>query len=219
MMRCLALLILSLTGCASSLTPCAGPSCETDHECLANRCMPAGSDPVPPDSTRIVLTPLSCATDRPGEAPGAVVLGSERKPNSELLLRFGDDWKRSADVAAAFLLLAPSEDAPPNPADVPLQIWAVDGPWTPDAPIRESEVGLVLPRASGLARSGPASTIRIDVTELARAFARRKHDDGLAVLATSARGAGVAVSTGASGGAAPRLEIYLRSGGSVAGAW
>jgi hypothetical protein len=58
---------LSLASCSASQVPCVTPnSCSAGQECLANRCVAEGFDPVAPQTERLVLHPA-----RLGVSPGA----------------------------------------------------------------------------------------------------------------------------------------------------
>ena len=65
---CSALLVLA---CSRGPEPCASAgTCPEGQECLANRCVVAGGDPVPADSQRLVVEPEAMA----------VVEGRQREP-------------------------------------------------------------------------------------------------------------------------------------------
>jgi hypothetical protein len=196
------------------------PVCGRDHECLANRCVPAGSEPIDPDTDRVVLEPAAFAVGGATReaAPSTVTLGSERAPAQMLYLRFAPSWKDGREVAGAFLLMSPDAGAPVNRAEVRIDVWTVGGPWSPARVAEGTRPSVGLPRAEGLAIPSPPGLVRIDVTRLARALAPRATDYGLAILAPSGRGPGLTVLTGASG-SPPRLEVYLRRPRSRAGTW
>jgi hypothetical protein len=192
-----------LLSCASGPAPCVSSNCRASQECLANTCMPAGAEPVPRDTTRIVLEPAAiAATSRDEAIAGDVGLGEQA--GSVLYLRFGSTWKHEGSVARAFLLLEPSEEAHLETDDLPLDVWTVQGPWSPSRVAKGVRPNLGPPRARGLFH--PPEVTRIDVTGIAVALAQKPDDEGLAVLA---RRLGPRVRTGASGGA-PLLELYVR---------
>ena len=208
----LAMIPLAITACTARPAPCAAPTCGAGLECLANRCVQGGSEPVPGSTQRIVLTPVACTTARGEALSGSVTLGDERAPDTRLYVRFGA-FEPGGEVLAAFLLIEPASDRPRSLDDVPLEVWSLEGG------VRGEEPALVAPHADGLARSAPPTIVRIDVTELARRLSRARHDAGLAVLSPSARGRGIALSTGAARTQPPRLEIYVRGAGTTARAW
>src|SRR6185503_13124100 len=49
-------------GCTRQGAPCAAPTCGAGYECLANRCVVVGSDPVPGTTERVVLEPAAFAS-------------------------------------------------------------------------------------------------------------------------------------------------------------
>ena len=54
-----------LVACAAGPRPCRSPSaCAEGSECLANRCLPLGAEPVAPETRRVVLDPVAMAVVR-----------------------------------------------------------------------------------------------------------------------------------------------------------
>lgn len=212
-MRSLLVALAALTlGCAPARGPCASPACGAGYECLANRCVPSGGEPVPPGSRRVSLEPSAVGVAS-GTGPSAATLGGAT--SSALYLRFDPSWKSEGAVSAAFLLLETMDGTSPSPRDVPLEVWLVGSPWSAERTRRGSRPALRGPRSTGYARTSPRAIVRIDVTRLARELARRRDDEGLAVTAPASDGPGVVLSTGTAG-PPPRFELYLaedRSGG------
>src|SRR4051812_20461500 len=96
------------TGCAGHAMPCADPSCESGMECLANRCVRAGSDPVPATTERRVLEAISVATERADSLGPSVRVGGKRSGAAKAVyLGFDVHPERHERVVAAFLLLQP----------------------------------------------------------------------------------------------------------------
>lgn len=205
-----ALTILA-AGCSPGGAACAGPTCGTGYECLANRCAAAGGTPVPRDTERVVLSPVAIAlvTGRGAAAPESttVTLGSDAAPESALYLRFGSTYKTGGEVAAAFLLLTPAAGTETTRDDTRLQVKTLVAPWSADSLARGIRPAASRPVAEGIARAEPPSLVRIDVTSLVRSFARTPYDSGMAVAAARAHGPGVTLVTVAEG--APQLEVYL----------
>lgn len=193
--------------CTYNGTPCTAPSCRSGYECLANTCTPAGAEPVPRDTLRVVLEPSSVAGADAAEANGGTVdLGRDL---AALFLRFDTSWKRDGAVVRAFLLLQPAGEAvQAGGDDLKLDVWTIQAPWTPSRIAIGARPGLAPPRARGLLRTSPPTTARIDVTDIVRALAKTPEDNGFAVLAGESQRA--AVRTGSTGGA-PRLELYVRA--------
>jgi hypothetical protein len=170
--------------------------------------MPVGSEPVAKDTTRVVLEPASIATTtRSNIGAGAADLGG---PGAALSLRSDARWKREGSLVRAFLLLEPAGTEEPDPEDMPLEVWTVEAPWLPARIDGGVLPNLGPPNARGFLRSSPPMTARIDVTRIMLAFAQKRGDDGIAVLAGAVRDHGLGVRTGGAGGA-PRLELYVRA--------
>lgn len=196
-----------LLSCSRNGAPCVSPNCGPGYECLANTCTPLGAEPVPKGTTRVVLEPAAIAGSSGIETTsGAVDLGGEF---ATLYVRFDDSWKRDGTVARAFLLLEPTDQAEADAADLDVQVWTVQGPWTPARVAIGARPSLGSPRARGLLRTTPPSVARIDVTSVILALADKSEDHGFAVIAREPRRSAF-VRTGSSGGA-PRLELYVRA--------
>ena len=209
-------LALSLAACDRSTQPCMGVgTCPEGTECLANRCTLLGADPVAADTRRLVALPSAMAVieaDQPesdGELPPAITFGSAHGA-SALYLRFAPLWRGAKSIESAFLVLEPMPGTRRGPNDVEVDVWRVGGAWSPDELEWLAQPELVPPRARGLARAAPPMPLRIDVTEIVRYFAANERSDhGFALRAGSGE-LGASFATGASGGAAPRLELYVR---------
>lgn len=208
----------ALAACAPGPQPCATPgTCPHGEECLANRCVPAGGEPVPASAHRIVVEPArmavvsSRAHRHAGALPTAVVFGSRAEGSVGLYLDFEPHWPRAHHIDSAFVLLDPMPDAPAGPGDVHVDAWRVTGPWSEQNLTWLRQPPLGRPHSQGIARSGPPSLLRIDVTALARAVHRgTRRYYGIALRSGDAGATGVSFSTGIAGGHAPRLEIYYR---------
>jgi hypothetical protein len=199
--------------CAPALQPCRSPSvCSENEECLAQRCVPLGADPVDPGSRRLVLEPLQVAVVRrqraaAGGLPASVTFGGPTDQSEQLLLRFPEAWA-GTDVSAAFLLLRPAPSAAPSASDVPLDVALAASSWssgsTAEAPSIRS------PHSAGVGRTRPPATLRIDVTALLRELASQPgQGHGFVVRAREESTRGAVYSTGADG-LAPRLDVYFR---------
>ncbi|MEB2313571.1 MAG: DNRLRE domain-containing protein [Sorangiineae bacterium] len=203
----------AFVSCAPSVTPCLGASaCGAGRECLANRCVAEGGEPVDAATERVVSEPLAMAVVSAAEhhatLPGAVTFGGATGPLA-LYLRFPALAPR-ARIAAAFLLLEPAPGGLRGTTDVPVEVWRVTGAWRPGALRWLAQPTLEGPSSPGLARAAPPQTLRIDVTALARASAARPESArGLVVRSRSALPPGASFATGTAGGRAPRLEVYL----------
>lgn len=199
-------------GCSKSPEPCTTVgTCPDQTECLANRCVPLGGEPVDARTDRIVLWPQSFAvvSGRAGGEPAIVTFGGAE--GATLYLSFSPAWRRYAEIESAFLLLEPAPATLPSSGTVPVASYRVVEPWRADALSPTSAPELGLPKSEGLARTGPPTTLRIDVTRLLRYLAdhpRASH--GVAVRGEATDGIGASFATGSGLGRAPRLELYVR---------
>lgn len=157
-----------------------------------------------------MLSPIALTTvaDRGQSAETTTVtLGGGARPDSALYLRFASGYKSVGDVAAAFLLLTPAPGTETREDDVSLQVTPVASAWSTDSLARGERPKTSTPAVTGLARTRPASLVRIDVTEVVQTLARAPADAGMAVTAAGSHGAGVTLVTAAAD--APRLDVYL----------
>ena len=170
--------------------------------------------PVQDFTERRVLEPTGIAVLGPGRSgtdlPALVTFGSAAQGQTLLLLRFAPGWPADSRVASAFLLLDPWPGTQPSMDDIPVEVWRVEAPWRAEAVTWLDRPRLGYPRRLGLARTAPASVLRVDVTPLVRDLTspgRANH--GLAVRSDARSQGGASFATGASGGSSPRLEVYL----------
>jgi hypothetical protein len=199
-------------GCAAALQPCRSPgACPPGSECLADRCVPLGAEPVAPDTLRRVLDPVAVAVvrreARPQSAlPPTVLLGGPAGKSEMLLVRFPHPGGE-LDIDAAFLLLEPAVDAEPSGDDVPIEVVLVGSGWSSgilaDAPSSHGTV------SAGLGRTRPPAILRVDVTAQLRELAKQpRSEQGWLVRGAHASPRGAIYSTGIDG-VAPRLDVYF----------
>ncbi len=170
---------------------------------------------MPAASERTVLAPsslavLSSSRDYAG-APSAITFGGV-SGRSALYLRFPAEWRARGAPRRAFIALEPQADAPPSSEPVRIEAWRVLRDWRADELKRWSDKPeLAPPYAATQASSSPASTLRLDVTELVQfAASNPELDHGIALIATGGSGHGLSFATGANGGSPPTLELYSR---------
>jgi hypothetical protein len=202
--------------CSRSPEPCASAgTCPEGQECLANRCVVAGGEPVSPDSRRLVAEPTTIAVlssrshTRPSGLPGTVTFGGSAEGASALYLRFPPVWQRAKRIEAAFIVLDPMPGTLPSNDDVTVEAWRVRERWDASELTWLTQPSLVPPSSSGIARSSPPLPLRIDVTDIVSYLrAHGKSDFGIALKSGSGDHGGASFATGANGGRAPRLEVY-----------
>lgn len=205
-----------LAACAKVPTPCtSADACGAGTECLANRCVVEGSEPVAEDSQRSVahvteFAVLAQQLDYGGTLPAAMTFGSQHAGTLLVLLRFEPIWRAMGRLEQAFLLLEPMPRARASASSVEIDIWRIEGDWSTGELDWMSQPELGHPRASGLARSNGAP-LRVDITHLVDHLNRNPdHDHGIALRASPVGRGGVTYATGVGGGSAPRIELYTR---------
>jgi hypothetical protein len=207
-----ALSLLLLGACASPPTPCAvAHACAAGEECLANRCVPSGGEPVPERGQRVLLTLEQLGVwDEPQgswQALGPrVLLGDAALGEQTLCLRFAQP-EQKLQIHAAFLLVYPFVDAPPPGSDLRFVVQRFAAAWPSSGAPRLDGRTVAL----GSAHAGAPLPLRIDVTELVRELQRgREANLGLTIRAASDALPGASYHTGVAG-RAPELEIYTRA--------
>jgi hypothetical protein len=214
-MSCAALLVTSVAldlGCAGSTRPCRSPdACPLGSECLADRCVALGAEPVAPHSQRLVLDPVAIAVirteaERQNALPPTVTLGGPPSQSEELLVRFAHPWDE-LDVDSAFLLLEPALDAEPTASDVEIGVALAADRWT--SGILATAPASRGPLSLGVGRTRPPTLLRVDVTLQLRELAKQPGSDrGLLIRAIRSSPRGAIYSTGIDG-IPPRLDIYF----------
>lgn len=226
--------LTAVMACAPAPKPpvCAGAGVCGAGYCVAGRCRPKDARIAPGDGQRVLLQPqdiavlssrgVAAAPEPPASSsdvgagararlPEAISLGAASAGSTVLLFRFAATWHDDADVQSAFLVLDPIADAPPAAGPVTLEVARILDPWRSETATWGRQPRLSIPVVAAVARRRPAAPLRIDVTELVRAWAERASDDhGIALLAPGADPVGVACSMGISEGLGPRLEVYLK---------
>ncbi|MCC6217268.1 MAG: hypothetical protein IT376_20590 [Polyangiaceae bacterium] len=201
--------------CAPGPQPCVTPgTCPTGEECLANRCVASGGEPVAPGARRVVLAPVELAVIREGRAlrglPLAVTFGRAGAPREALLLGFGGELRRDGELEAAFLVLEPVEGEP-SAEDVPVRVSRVLERWRPGEVGGRRAPAAGEPSARGVARTRPALPLRVDVTAIVRRWRADPHGAaGVVVRADAESPDGATYALGSGRGRAPYLELYLR---------
>ncbi|HEY4120464.1 MAG TPA: DNRLRE domain-containing protein [Byssovorax sp.] len=213
-------LALAATACGASPSAAAcGPTsaCAQGSTCVVGLCR--SSEPAPasrPEATRMVLEPIDAAviSSRGGDGarPEAFALGRAGAGTVELLMRFAPAWADDADVAFAFVVLAPVDGAPPPASPVRVSTARVLEAWSSDSVTWGRQPRLGPLDAAELARPASRASARLDVTRAVRAWSRLPRDEhGLAVVADGSDAFGAVYAFGFGAAPGPRLEVYLRS--------
>lgn len=215
---CFALFAALLGGCAARIpAPCSGPSsCGPHRACIVGVCRPPTSELAPLSAQRVVVTPdaiaLSSSRGDGGTngTPAALTFGAETTGSVVLLLHFPTPWGPRARIASAFLTLAPAPGALPEPETIALDVMSILGRWSPSQVDWLHRPRLSVVQARALAKTAPPRPLRIDVTSIVTRWQRDGDGEGLALAASPTATNGVSYASGAAGGLAPRLEVYVR---------
>jgi hypothetical protein len=128
-----------------------------------------------------------------------------------VLLKFPTPWGNRVRIARAFLTLEPSPGALPESHPVPVSVSRILERWSASDVTWARLPKLSTAEARALASTGPPKTLRIDVTAIVERWARGRADDqGIALMAPPEAPVGAIYSSGVSGAAGPRLDVYLR---------
>jgi hypothetical protein len=215
------LLFLALASCAAPLGeahPCPESACGDGRSCVAGRCRSQDAPAPPGEALRVVLTPAAIAVvgalgggGGGEELPETVSIGRSSGGTVVFFFRFEASLRDDAEVESAFLLLDPLDGAPPATTPIRFEMARVVEPWRAEAVSAGRQPRLAVPLDAGSARARPGGPLRVDVTPLVRAWQKRAADDhGLALLARGDDAVGAVVSTGATQGRGPRLEVYVK---------
>jgi hypothetical protein len=192
--------------------------CGDARSCVAGRCRLADTPVSPPDALRFVLAPTELAVVASGgsggggdDLPDAVALGRSASGTVVMLFRFAAAWRDDAEIAAAFLVLDAVDATPPSTNPIVFEMARITEPWQASVVSWGRQPRLDVPRTAGTFRARPSVPLRVDVTPLVRQWGQRANrDHGIALLSHGDDAYGTVVSTGASRGAGPRLEVYVK---------
>lgn len=214
------ILALSLASCAAPIGdahPCPEPACGDGRTCVAGRCRPQETPISAGDALRVVLAPADVAVVALSgggggrDLPEVVALGREEGGTVVMLFRFEATWRDDAEVASAFIVLDPLDDAPPSLRPISFEMARIVEPWEPSFISWGRQPRLAVPMVAGTVRARHSLPLRVDVTPLVRAWSRRSSGDhGIALLAKGDDANGAVVSMGVSRGMGPRLEAYVK---------
>ena len=152
---------------------------------------------------------LSQEPAAPG-VPSQVTFGGAHG-RSALFLRFPSQLLAHAPLKA-FIVLAPYEGAAIDGTKVTIEAWHISSAWQPEQlAVWSDKPALAPPYARAALGSSSPLEQRIDVSELIEFAVRNPDlDFGIALLGRGGSGHGASFATGMAGGAAPRLEVYVR---------
>jgi uncharacterized membrane protein YgcG len=210
---------MALWACSASLPGpriCSGRApCDEDRSCVLGRCRDAGTMPISTDAPRLTFAPADLAyiadglVQGPDQLDETIVLGQRDQPRT-LLMRFAVQWPDGERLQRALLVLEPMPRCPRRPGRLRLSLAHLTEPWTSKGLSLGRLPDRSLPMSAGSIGATPAQPLRLDVTEIVRAWdAHDKRYHGLALSAEGDSDSGACFTTGLTVGHGPRLEVYL----------
>lgn len=205
---------LALVACGGT-SPCAVVGdCDAGTLCVLGSCQAGARVPVSDQAKRIVTFPSDAAAiaeTLPGSGHSTLTMGGRGVGDAEILLVFEHQLPLDAKIESAWILLDPAEAA--TTASDWIEIEARDVP----AAFRSDELdwarrpALGRPVSTTRTRGAEGSSLRLDVTDLVRAWLHAGRREGrVALVARSAADLGATFTTGLGIGLGPRLEVYVR---------
>ena len=191
-------------------------TCEQGRSCVLGRCRKDKTIPVSLDAPRLTFPPIDLAWIHGGEVQGptelgeALVLGRQGEADSLLLLRFAVSIPEDARLQRALLWLEPLPRCERRPGRVAFEVAQVLSPWRSSGLAGGERPDLSLPMYAAEASVTPPQPLRIDVTELVKAWAERRDSyHGLALSAAGDGQTGACYASGVTWGRGPELRVFL----------
>lgn len=119
----------------------------------------------------------------------------------------------SEPVQRALLVLEPLPDRPVEPGTLALEVAEILEPWAATSTSARSIPRTGLPMRAGSVATAPRRPLRLDVTELLRAWSKGTRGHGLALVATPRGGGRAWYALSGPDRVSPRLEVYLAPDG------
>jgi hypothetical protein len=144
------------------------------------------------------------------ELPEQLALGRAADGQGRLLLRFALDLPRRAVIQSALLVFEPLPGCAPRPGAIRSSLQHVLEPWSSAAVSAGRQPSYGQAWVGPVLSPIPAKTLRIDVSELVRAWRahpRRYH--GLMLEFEGQSSSGACLSSGLSHGELPHLELFF----------
>lgn len=189
--------------------------CDKGRTCVLGRCR---RDKTMPISTKAPLLRFEAADFAwaDGEVAGPetigdrIVLGEAGHASAKLYLRFAISIPPAERVQRALLTLTPLSSCTRKPGRMALEVAHILEPWSSAAMSSGDRPKLDIPMRAGETSVTPARPLRIDVTELVRAWAEhKKRYHGLALMAAGDSATGACFTSGLTAGQGPALHVYL----------
>lgn len=213
--------VIATIACAAALASCGGTSpcaiaadCGAGTTCVLGSCQAEARVPVSDLTRRIVAFPKDAAAlaERlPGSGHTTLTMGGRAVGDAEILLAFDHGLPLDAEIEAAWIVLDGAAEATTasdwveiEARDIPASFRGLSLDW-------QRRPALGRPVSTTRTRGAEGAALRLDVTELVRAWLHAgKREGRVALLARGSADFGATFATGLGVGLGPRLEIYVR---------
>ncbi len=217
---CFALPSLVLWACGGTL---AGPrvcsqrdACAKGNDCVLGRCRKNKTMPVSTNAPRLRFDPVDLAWADGASALGSdeigdrFVLGQRGRAGAKLYLRFALAVPPAQRIQRALLIVEPLRRCARTPGRMTLEVAHIVAPWRSSTLGSGKRPRLATPMHVGEASVTPPQALRIDVTEIVKAWAKqRKRYHGIALMAAGHSTTGACYSSGLTTDRGPHLNVYL----------
>jgi hypothetical protein len=204
--------------CAGS-SPCAiAADCDDGTTCVLGTCHAEARVPVGQETRRVVSFPkdvAAIAETLEGSGHTTLTMGGRGVGDAEILLAFDHQLALDADVEAAWILLDPAPSAGAASDFVEIEARDVPAAFHGDELDWRRRPPLGRPVSTTRTRGAEGTPLRVDVTDLVRAWLHAGRREGrVALLARASTDLGATFATGLGpgmgAGIGPRLEVYVR---------
>lgn len=190
--------------------------CGKGKTCVLGRCRKNKTMPISTNAPLLRFEPVDllwvdgAQAQQKGELGDRIVLGADGHADAKLYLRFAISVPPAERVQRAILNLDPLPMCDRKPGRMALEVAHIVAPWKSSELSGAERPKLGIPMRVGEASVTPPKPLRLDVTEIVKAWARhRKRYHGIALMAAGTSATGACYTSGLSYGQGPRLSVYL----------
>lgn len=210
----MALSAVSASACGGSSTCAIAGDCAEGTTCVLGSCQAEARVPVGDQTRRVVSFPkdvAAIAETLEGSGHTTLTLGGRGVGDAEILLAFDHRLALDAEIEAAWILLDPAPAATAATDFVEIEARDVPGAFRGDELDWRRRPTLGRPVSTTRTRGAEGAPLRLDVTDLVRAWLHEGRREGrVALLARGSADLGATFTTGLGVGIGPRLEVYVR---------
>jgi hypothetical protein len=190
--------------------------CDKGRTCVLGRCRKDKTMPISSQAPRLEFEPEDLlwldgdVALGPDDIGDRIVLGKAGAGGAKLLMRFSVSLPAAGRLQRALLILDPLPQCARRPGRIAVEVAHVLSPWESSQPKAGDPPRLSLPMRAGESPVTPPRPLRLDITEIVKAWAEhRTRYHGLALMASGDSPTGACFTTGVTWGTGPRLHIYM----------